>query len=66
VSLHQIWTDKSAKLKEMVCDVRDCVLHLTNNIYPDASANCRYCIRGLGGNSNSKGGRGMQMSAEGC
>ena len=54
--LHQIWTDKSAKLKEMVCDVRDCVLHFTNDISPDASANCRYCIRGLGGGSNSKDG----------
>jgi len=45
-SVCQIWTDKSAKLKEMVRDVRDCVLCFTDDRYPDASANCRYCIRG--------------------
>jgi len=45
-SVCQIWTNKSAKLKEMVCDVRDCVLCFTDDRYPDASANCRYCIKG--------------------
>jgi len=45
-SVCQIWTDKSAKLKEMVRDVRDCVLCFTDDRYPDASAKSRYCIRG--------------------
>jgi len=51
----KIWTDKSAKL------------HKGN----DASANCRYCIRGIGGEQvtlatgTDEAERGRQMSAEG-
>jgi hypothetical protein len=58
-------------IKEMVYDVRDCVLCFTDNIYPDASANCRYCIRGIGGEQvtlatgTDEAERDRQMSAEG-
>ena len=37
----QIWTDKSLKLKEMVCGIRDFVSCFTDITYLDTSANCR-------------------------